>query len=70
MELCSVARACAYFNVPCMGVKLISDSGSDEVDEKEREKQFLESLTILRKKFYETFGLLNNYLIHKTIVDL
>jgi len=70
MELCSVARACAYFKVPCIGVKLISDGGSEHEDEKERERQFLENLTVLRKKFYDTFEVLNSYLIHKKIEDL
>jgi hypothetical protein len=70
MELCSVARACHYFSVPCIGVKIISDSGSDNVDEKEREKQFLESLIILKKKFHESFGNINNYLTGKTISQL
>ena len=70
MELCSVARACNYFNKSCIGVKIISDSGDDISNEEEREKQFLESLVVLQKKFYESFGLLNDYILGKSIEDL
>jgi hypothetical protein len=70
MELCSVARGCSYFGIPCVGIKIISDSGSDIKDEKEREKQFLENLEILRKKFYETFNSINNYVLNKQVSEL
>ena len=70
MELCSVARACSYFKKPCIGVKIISDSGNEICSEEEREKQFLESLIILQKKFYESFSLLNNYILGRNIDEL
>jgi hypothetical protein len=70
MELCSVARACSYFKTPCMGVKIISDSGDENVSEEEREKQFLESLVILQKSFYESFEKLNGYLFGKKVEEL
>jgi hypothetical protein len=70
MELCSVARACSYYNTPCIGVKIISDSGDATISEEEREKQFLESLVILQKSFYESFEKLNNYLIGKKVNEL
>ena len=71
MELCSVARAGAYFNVPCIGVKIISDGGSDSIqNEEEREKQFLESLEIMKNTLYSTFGKLNGFLLGKKIDEL
>lgn len=70
MELCSVARACAYFDVTCVGVKIISDCSTDNVDEKEREKVFLDNLMILRRKFNETFETLNKFLVNKKLSDL
>jgi hypothetical protein len=70
MELCSVARACSYFNTPCIGVKIISDSGDETVSEEEREKQFLKSLVILQKSFYYSFENLNTYLFGKKVDEL
>ena len=70
MELCSVARACLYFNVPCVGVKIISDSGAQDMSEEERTKQFLASLVVMREKFFDTFEKLNLYLIGKKVTEL
>jgi hypothetical protein len=70
MELCSVARACSYFNTPCVGVKIISDSGDETVSEDEREKQFMESLVVLQKSFYESFERLNKYILGNQITNL
>lgn len=69
MELCSVARACSYFKTPCIGVKIISDtSDCDNIENlDERQNQFLESLKILKEKFYEAFDKVNTYLLNKNI---
>jgi nucleoside phosphorylase len=70
MELCSVARACMYFNIPCIGVKIISDCGEENCDIEEREKQFLESLELLRKTFYLAYDEISHYILGKNIKDL
>jgi hypothetical protein len=69
MELCSVARACYYFNLPCIGLKIISDT-PDNLSDEERMKQFLESLPILKAKFYETFNKVNKFVIGKRIEEI
>lgn len=72
MELCSVARAAYYFKIPCVGIKIISDSSTDDdlTDEKEREKAFLDSLSILRHKISEAFAKFNEFCVNKKIQDL
>lgn len=70
MELCSVARAAAYFNLPCVGVKIISDTKSDSHDEKERQEMFIKSLMIMREKFYNVFKELNEYMFDKFVEEL
>jgi hypothetical protein len=70
MELCSVARACAYFGTPCVGVKVISDIGEEDVDPLVREKQFLESIGILREQFYLAFDRISVYVLGKSVSDL
>ena len=70
MELCSVARACHYFAKPCIGIKIISDSGDESVSEEERQKEFLESLVILQNSFYENFERINDYIFGKKVEDL
>lgn len=69
MELCSVARACHYFNIPCIGVKIISDGGATDISEEERVKQFLDSLPFLRQTFFETYEKVNNYLFNKHLSE-
>jgi nucleoside phosphorylase len=70
MELCSVARACYYFRTPCIGVKIISDGKNDYESEEIRQKQFLESLVILRNKFNETFLKISEYLKYKSVEEI
>ena len=70
MELCSVARASSYFNIPCIGVKIISDTKSDSHDEKERQEMFIKSLTIMREKFFSVFKELNKYILNKYTDEL
>lgn len=70
MELCSVSRAAAYFNVPCIGVKIISDTKSDSYDENERQEMFIKSLMIMREKFFSVFKELNAYMLNKSIEEL
>jgi nucleoside phosphorylase len=69
MELCSVARACYYFNVACIGIKIISDT-PDNLSDEERMKQFLDSLPILKDKFYETYKNVNNFLLGKSLSEI
>ncbi len=71
MELCSVARACCYFNVQCIGIKIISD-GPDQkkLEDEVRMKQFLESLPMLKRKFYDTYLEVNKFLIGKNVSDI
>ncbi len=61
MELGSVARACYYFKTACTAVKIISDGGKIQTKE-EREKEFLDSLELLRDKLVEAFNTVNSYL--------
>jgi len=72
MELCSVARACLYFKTPCIGVKIISDGGNQDTTEEEKVQEFLDSLPLLKRKFFETFEIINNYLLsgNKSVSDL
>jgi hypothetical protein len=70
MELCSVARACHYFSIPCIGVKIISDGGAKDISEEERVKQFLDSLPFLRQTFYETYEKVNSHLFNKHVNEL
>jgi nucleoside phosphorylase len=70
MELCSVARAAAYFNIPCVGVKIISDTKCDSLDEKERQEMFIKSLMIMREKFFTVFKEMNAYMLNKNVGDL
>jgi hypothetical protein len=69
MELCSVARACYYFKVPCIGIKIISDSG-DVASPEQRIKEFLDALPLLKQKFFETFEKVNKFLFSQEISEL
>ena len=72
MELCSVARAAYYFKIPCVGLKIISDTSSNDelTDQKEREKQFLESLKIMRQNLVQGFSILNDFISGKVLNQL
>jgi hypothetical protein len=72
MELCSVARAAYYFKIPCVGIKIISDtSKNDELtDEKERANEFLKSLEIMREKILVAFEKFNEFLVEKKLGEL
>lgn len=72
MELCSVARAAYYFKIPCVGMKIISDtSKNDELtDEKERAQEFLKSLEIMRGQILVAFEKFNEFLVEKKLGDL
>lgn len=69
MELCSVARASYYFKTPCIGVKVISDT-ADNLNDEEREKQFLNAMSILKQKLHEAYTKLNTYLLGKNITEI
>ncbi len=72
MELCSVARAAFYFKIPCVGMKIISDtSKNDELtDEKERQIEFLKSLEIMRERIVVGFEKFSEFLVDKKLGDL
>jgi len=72
MELCSVARAAFYFKIPCVGMKIISDTSKNDenTDEKERAMEFLKSLEIMRGKILVGFEKLNEFLNEKKLGDL
>lgn len=72
MELCSVARAAFYFKIPCVGMKIISDTSNHEelTDEKERALEFLKSLELFREHVVLAFEIFNEFLVNKRLGDL
>jgi len=72
MELCSVARAAYYFKIPCVGMKIISDTSKDHefTDEKERIFEFLKSLEIMREQILYAFKTFNEFLVNKKLENI
>jgi len=72
MELCSVARAAYYFKIPCIGIKIISDTSKNNegTDENERALEFLKSLEIMKGKILIAFEKFNDFLKQKKIGEL